>query len=68
MNIAFYLSDHGFGHAARNIPIIHELLNPVDIEALLKSLDYKRDNFKKLSKRYTNCSFEIARKILESIT
>lgn len=26
-NIAFYISDHGFGHAARNIPIIEFLLN-----------------------------------------
>ena len=24
--IIFYLSDHGFGHAARNIPIMKELL------------------------------------------
>ena len=24
--VIFYLSDHGFGHAARNIPIIKELL------------------------------------------
>ena len=24
--VIFYLSDHGFGHAARNIPIIRELL------------------------------------------
>lgn len=24
--VIFYLSDHGFGHSARNIPIIRELL------------------------------------------
>lgn len=26
MKVIFYLSDHGFGHAARNIPIIESLL------------------------------------------
>ena len=25
MNFAFYISNHGFGHAARNIPLIEKI-------------------------------------------
>ncbi|WP_368490067.1 glycosyltransferase [Clostridium sp. BJN0013] len=36
--IAFYISNHGFGHASRNIPIIHELLTKSrEIEIIIKS-------------------------------
>lgn len=36
-NIAFYISNHGFGHAARNITIIKALLNQEDINIIIKS-------------------------------
>jgi predicted glycosyltransferase len=36
--IAFYISNHGFGHASRNIPIIDSLLTKSkDIKVIIKS-------------------------------
>lgn len=29
-NLCFYLSDHGFGHIARNIPLIAEAVRGID--------------------------------------
>ena len=29
-NLCFYLSDHGFGHIARNIPLIAEAVRRID--------------------------------------
>ena len=36
--IAFYISDHGFGHASRNIPIIRYILEAnKDIRIIIKT-------------------------------
>lgn len=36
--VIFYISDHGFGHAARNIPIIRELLaTDVTLRVIVKT-------------------------------
>lgn len=37
INIAFYISNHGFGHASRNIPIIKELSHYKEVKLFVKS-------------------------------
>ena len=51
-NLCFYLSDHGFGHIARNLPIIAEaVLRTEDLVYLVcgaKHLDFARANLQEL--------------------
>ena len=36
-NIAFYISDHGFGHASRSIAIIRELIKKDNLKIYIKT-------------------------------
>lgn len=46
------------------IPIKVEELNREDIERMLESLKYKKENYKLLSNQYNDCSYEISSEIL----
>lgn len=49
MKIIFYLSDHGFGHAARNIPIMESLLengHQVIVKTGVAQGEFVRDSLK----------------------
>ena len=51
-NLCFYLSDHGFGHIARNLPIIAEAVRRTEGLVYLvcgaKHLDFARANLQEL--------------------
>ena len=51
MKVIFYLSDHGFGHAARNIPII-ELLLEDGHEVIVKTGEAQGEFIRDSLKRY----------------
>ncbi|WP_186431536.1 glycosyltransferase family protein [Clostridium sp. BSD9I1] len=51
--IAFYISNHGFGHASRNIPIIESLLTKCkDIKVIIKCGKNQIDFMKQLLGKY----------------
>lgn len=64
MKIVFYITNHGFGHASRNVPIIQEMLQrnsqlEIDIKSDKERCLFLDRNLKKYSNRikyYTNCS------------
>lgn len=45
MNIAFYITNHGFGHASRNVPIIKKLINSYKVEKIYVKSDASRCDF-----------------------
>lgn len=54
--IAFYISNHGFGHATRNIPIIEKLLNiDCDLKVIIKTdtvqLEFIKQSLKNFNSR-----------------
>jgi spore coat polysaccharide biosynthesis predicted glycosyltransferase SpsG len=54
--VAFYISNHGFGHASRNIPIIKKLLEIngelcVIIKTHTRQLDFMRQSLRRFSSR-----------------
>lgn len=55
MNYVFYITNHGFGHASRNVPIIMSILN-ADSEAyvFIKSDNIRCDFMKKNLKEYSS--------------
>ena len=65
--ICFVLSSHGFGHIARNLPLIQELATSNDIENLPRLL--KRMNRLKVvdSSKYYNSANEICEKIISLV-
>lgn len=48
MKIAFYISDHGYGHASRCIPIINELLLNYSVNIIVKSNEEQIEFIKSL--------------------
>lgn len=60
-NLAFYISDHGFGHASRNIPIIRYILESSSDAKIYVITGIKQGKFVKESlsniKDYKNVSF-----------
>lgn len=53
--IAFYISDHGFGHASRNIPIIGYILEAnLDIRVIVKTGKNQGEFVKKSLEKYKN--------------
>lgn len=51
--ITFYISDHGFGHASRNIPIIGYILEEnLDIRVIVKTCRYQGDFIKNVLGKY----------------
>lgn len=59
-NIVFYISNHGFGHASRNIPIIEELSLKSNVNIHVKS-GLNQINFinQSLNSRISNIIFHI---------
>lgn len=61
-NVAFYISDHGFGHASRNIPIIRYILEAKNDIRVYIITGTKQGEFIKESltdtKNYNNVSFK----------
>lgn len=63
MNILFYITNHGFGHASRNVPIIEKLLKDKSVDIVFVKSDIERCDFlqRNLSKYdnhikyYTDC-------------
>lgn len=60
-SIAFYISDHGFGHIARNIPIIKQILdNDEDINVVVKCgnkhIEFMKKSLKDYHSRITSYS------------
>lgn len=58
--IAFYISNHGFGHASRNIPIIEKLLEldeelQIVVKTHTKQLDFMRQSLRQFSSRIAYC-------------
>jgi len=52
--IAFYISNHGYGHASRNIPIIDSLLSKSkDIKIIVKSAKNQISFIKQLLEKYS---------------
>lgn len=60
-SLAFYISDHGFGHASRNIPIIRYILESRNDIKIYVIIGIKQGEFVKASlsniKNYKNVSF-----------
>lgn len=58
MRIAFYITNHGFGHASRNVPIIEYLLNNIENCIVDIKSDQARCNFLKRNlKVYKNINY-----------
>ena len=63
MKMVFYITNHGFGHASRNVPIIEELLQRdtqlmIDIKSDKERCEFINRNLQKYSDRikyYTDC-------------
>lgn len=54
-NIAFYISDHGFGHASRNIPIIRYILEAnTDIKIMIKTGKHQGEFIKESLMEFSN--------------
>ena len=63
-NIAFYISDHGFGHASRNIPIIRYILEvrndiKIYVKTGIKQGEFIKDSLRDLNKS-NNVIFDLA--------
>lgn len=64
MKFVFYITNHGYGHASRNVPIIEELLQrneslTIDIKSDIERCVFLKKNLEKYSNRikyYTDCS------------
>lgn len=52
MNIVFYITNHGFGHASRNVPIIEELLKDANNHIFIRSDNYRCDFMRKNLMQY----------------